>query len=78
MGHFSTGAEGWSYEEEYCDRCIHQGAVYGPSCAVWLAHLQYNYQDCNDPESILHILIPLTKDGENKQCTMFVEKPDAH
>jgi hypothetical protein len=42
---------------------------------VWLAHLLYSYRDCNDKESILHILIPESEDGLSaEQCRMFYEK----
>lgn len=79
MGYFSNGTEGLWYEETYCLRCVHsnQGDPDGPGCAVWLAHQLYNYDECNNEESILHLLIPLTKDGlSNEQCKMFM--PDPH
>ena len=77
MGYFPNGTAGDSYEEMYCDRCIHQGPMDGPGCAVLEAHLLHNYVDCNNKNSILHILIPRDKAGNNEQCRMFVEKPDA-
>ena len=68
MGYFSNGTEGEIYQEQFCERCIH-----GEDCAVLEAHMIYNYDDCNNKESILHILIP--RDGiHNKQCRMFKEK----
>lgn len=68
MGYFSNGTEGILYEEDYCDRCLHQ-----EGCPVWDAHLLYSYRDCNDETSILHMLIP--KLGiSNGQCLMFVDK----
>ena len=76
MGYFSNGTEGMMYEEAYCNRCLHQGPPDGPGCAIWLAHMLYNYDECNKKESILHLLIPRTKDGlGNEQCTMFIEDP---
>ena len=73
MGYFPNGTAGMAYEAEYCDNCIHRHGPDGESgCAVWLAHLLHNYDDCNDEGSILHILIP--RDGiGNKRCTMFIE-----
>lgn len=72
MGYFSNGTEGMEYEAAYCDRCLHQQPD-GPGCTVWLAHMLYNYDECNEEESILHLLIPRTKDGlGNKECTMFI------
>lgn len=67
MGYFSNGTEGMLYEEEWCDRCTHQ-----EGCAVWMAHLIHNYDECNKKDSILHMLIPRKKDGlGNEQCRMF-------
>ena len=75
MGYFSCGSEGMDYEAQWCDRCVHQEAGDGTGCAVWDAHMLYNYKDCNKPESILHLLIPKTDDGlGNQQCRLFYEK----
>jgi hypothetical protein len=71
MGYFANGSEGMDYEAQYCDRCVHQNG----GCAVWDAHMIANYTECNNPDSILHILIPRTADGlDNEQCTMFVKQ----
>lgn len=70
MGYFSNGSEGADYEREFCDNCLHQDG-----CAVWKAHYLRNYAEGNNPGSILHILIPLDKDGKNGKCTMFVRNP---
>ena len=73
MGYFSNGTEGMDYQAAYCDRCVH-GADY--DCPVWNAHLDHNYEECNKPESILHTLIPRSKDGlDNEQCRMFLAAP---
>lgn len=73
MGYFSNGTAGEIYEAQYCSRCVHQKLDDG-GCRVMLAHMLYNYDECNKPDSILHLLIP--RDGiENKQCTMFHEDP---
>lgn len=72
MGYFSNGSEGMDYEARYCDRCIHQD----DPCAVLEAHMIYNYKECNNKESVLHVLIPRSKDGiGNEQCRMFKRKP---
>lgn len=74
MGYFSNGSEGMDYEAHYCSRCIHQKPDEG-GCMVWLAHLLHNYKECNNKNSILHLLIPRTTDGlGNEQCKMFIEK----
>lgn len=73
MGYFSNGTEGECYEEQYCSRCVHQKIDDG-GCAVWFAHLMANYDECNNPDSILHMLIPRRKNGVgNEQCAMFHE-----
>jgi hypothetical protein len=77
MGYFSNGSESMAYEAQYCDRCLHQKSNDNDGgCAVWLAHMLYNYDECNNPNSILHLLIPRSKGGlDNAQCTMFLEDP---
>ena len=74
MGYFSNGSEGCDYENKYCDHCVHKNGPDGKSgCAVWLAHMLRNYDECNNENSILHILIP-RKGIENEKCTMFLLK----
>lgn len=73
MAYFSNGTEGEIYRDQYCDRCVHDQ---NNDCAVLLAHLLYNYDDCNNDKSILHLLIPRSKDGlGNDKCTMFIPLP---
>lgn len=69
MGYFPNGTAGVLYEAEWCSRCVHCDG-----CAVWLAHFTHNYAECNNENSILHLLIPRSKDGlSNEQCQMFLE-----
>jgi hypothetical protein len=77
MGYFSNGTEGEYYRLEYCAKCVHdQDADKGRGCPIWFLHLMHNYQECNKPDSFLHVLIPRSKDGRgNDGCTMFVERP---
>lgn len=71
MGYFSNGSEGALYQEDYCSRCIHDK---DDSCPVWNAHLMFNYQECNKPDSVLHMLIPRENNGlTNGACLMFIE-----
>lgn len=78
MGYFSTRTEGMDYEARYCDRCVHQGDAETGGCAIWLAHMLHNYRDCNDKDSILHLLIPRSADGlDNEQCKLFHESKGA-
>ena len=67
MGYFSNGSEGEMYESQFCEHCAHQ-----TNCAVWEAHLEHNYSECNNKESILHVLIPRNEDGSNGKCRMFL------
>lgn len=70
MGYFSNGSEGCSYEAALCQNCAHYNG-----CTVWMLHLEHNYAECNNPDSMLHVLIPRTDDRlHNKQCTMFIDK----
>ena len=71
MGYFSNGTEGETYRAEWCERCVHGKNL---DCPIWAAHLNFNYAECNKPDSILHMLIPRTKDGlGNEQCRLFLE-----
>lgn len=73
MAYFSNGTEGDMYLEKYCYRCIHWTA---DSCPVWFLHQLHNYRDCNNAESMLHVLIPRSKDDHrNEQCSMFIRSP---
>lgn len=74
MGYFSSGAEGMDYHAEWCSRCVHDDDPRG--CEVWNAHMLKNYDECNKPDSVLHLLIPRTARGlGNERCRMFYEKP---
>lgn len=70
MGYFSNGTIGMSFEMEFCANCVHG---FDPEtnelipCPVWSLQLQHNYQECNNPDSMLHKLIPLDK----FTCNMF-------
>lgn len=68
MGYFSNGAEGMDYQYKYCDHCAHNE---NGGCPIWDAHLRYNYEECNNKDSILHLLIP--RNGiYNEQCKLFM------
>jgi len=70
MGYFSNGTEGMYYYEKYCEKCVHD---IDEDCPVWLLHQLYNYDECNNPDSFLHVLIP--RDGVyNEKCKLFVQK----
>jgi hypothetical protein len=80
MAYFPNGTAGMMYEAEFCDRCVHQNGPDGESgCAVMLAHMLHNYAECNKEDSILHLLIPRTKDGCGaEQCKMFIHDGKDH
>lgn len=74
MGYFSNGSEGDSYQSALCQKCVHDKPEDG-GCTVWFLHLMHNYDECNNPDSMLHVLIPRRKDGPgNEKCTMFHEQ----
>ena len=69
MGYFPNGTSHEIYESNLCAKCVHYD-----DCAVMNAHWLYNYDECNNEKSILHILIPRTKDdGGNEKCRMFYQ-----
>lgn len=70
MGYFPNGTSSEIYQARFCDHCRHMADA-EKGCAVWDAHLVHNYAECNNDESILHMLIP--RDGiDNGQCAMFL------
>lgn len=80
MGYFSNSTDGEAYYSAYCAKCIHEHQYRrdgtGGGCAVWFIHGVLNYEECNKPDSPLHILIPRDKaTGMNKECTMFYPAP---
>ena len=75
MGYFSNGTEGLAYRESFCERCINWRDLddgRGPGCPVIDAHVVHNYDECNNTDSILHMLIPRDESGENGECLMFI------
>lgn len=80
MAYFATGTEGAAYQERYCLKCRHWCARRDgdpESCPVWEAHFIYNYDECENPDSILHKMIPV-EGTKNLQCIFFEkEAPDA-
>ena len=76
MAYFSNGSEGMAYESRWCDRCVHQHPVH--SCPCWDVHMLYNYEECNNPASILHKMIPLLPSGGNGVCLFFIEDAGKH
>ncbi len=69
MAYFANGTEGMIYEDRYCVRCVHY-----ENCAILNLHFLYNYDECNKKDSMLHYLIPRSKDGlSNEKCTMFYD-----
>lgn len=84
MGYFSNGTEGAIYEETFCARCVHSDAEVGvdPPCPIWMAHLLYAYDLCNEDDHpgkiMLDSFIPRREEGGlngNGRCTMFVQDP---
>jgi hypothetical protein len=74
MAYFPNGTAGLDYEDRYCSRCIHNDADRG--CPIILLHMLHNYDECNKPDSFLHVLIPRSKDQlDNERCLMFIPAP---
>jgi hypothetical protein len=77
MAYFPNGTAGMYYEEQYCSRCVHFRGPDGDSgCAVWLLHLLFNYEQVNDDDHpirvMLNTLIPETEDKLGaEQCALF-------
>jgi hypothetical protein len=80
MGYFSNGTEGDKYEERYCNNCareilIHKGEEHG--CPIWFMHMMYNYEECNNKDSMLHKMIPIESNKHRSfcgKCNFFLEK----
>ena len=73
MGYFSNGTEGQMWEEENCDKCVHQDQENG--CPILLIHYMHNYDWVNEDDhparKIMNILIPRRNDGFNDKCSML-------
>lgn len=76
MGFFSNATEGDSYQSQFCNRCVHGRDPENKPCMVWFLHLVSNYDGANDPEHWLHALIPRDKDGQNQECSQYVNADD--
>lgn len=72
MGYFSNGTEGTSYELHYCENCLHMVGRKG--CPILGAHLEFNYKDCNNKDSMLHWFIPRDERGGNAECKWFEQR----
>lgn len=84
MAYFANGTEGLAFEEAWCVRCIHsdhrEGKDFGdagnPPCPVWMGHMMYAYELCNEAEHpgkiLLDMLIKPGKDPtQMPECAMF-------
>lgn len=78
MGYFSSGTEGMTYQEQWCDRCANCGdETYEFGCSVWDLHTLYQSERDETREDggavgrLLDSLIPVTTDGFNGKCKMF-------
>lgn len=72
MGYFANGSEGEGFQENFCDRCIHDNEKKGLYCPIWNLHLRDNYKECNNEQSYLHSLI--RRDGAINRCAMFIDR----
>jgi hypothetical protein len=77
MGYFSNGTEGLDFEETYCRHCVNMPEREDRGCPVWLTHLLYAYDLCNEEKHpgkvMLDILIERDARG-SQRCMMFIDK----
>lgn len=75
MGYFANGAEAEFYQQDHCERCVHDTDK--GMCPVWEVHYIYNYSPTDgDIHRLLNRLIP--REGVyNGQCLMFKESENA-
>lgn len=72
MGYFANATDGDIYDRDYCNKCAHM--LKEPlGCPCHTAHLLWNYDECNNKDSILHKMIPRDENGFNKKCIFFAE-----
>lgn len=79
MAYFPNGTAGMIFEEEWCCRCVHSPLdPDAPGCTVWLSHLLYSYELCNEMDHpgkiILDLLIEDGGPADPVKCTMFHER----
>lgn len=67
MGYFPNGTSAEIFQERHCSKCHHD---IDQNCPVFFAHLVHNYAECNNDESILHLLIP----KDCSKCNMFIPR----
>ena len=70
MGYFLNGTEAERYFEKYCYNCKFYNEKRG--CPIIDAHWLYNYEECNNKDSILHMLIPRDEKGYNNKCNFYI------
>ncbi len=76
MAYFANGSEGYFFETAYCERCKNNKDIDGNMCPILEAHEAFNYEECNNKASILHILWPRGEDGRNLDCRLFTPIDD--
>ena len=74
MGYFPNGSAGSDYHDTFCIRCVHNQQV--AYCPCWAIHMQCNYEECGNENSLLHKMIPLDKNHNNLKCIFFEENTD--
>ena len=68
IAYFPNGTAGDLYQEQYCNRCIHDRES---DCPIWSAHLLFNSGD-DANRRVLDFLIPMSEDGlDAAECRMF-------
>lgn len=79
MAYFPNGTSGMIYEDEWCDRCVHQPTEDdAPMCPIWFAHTVWNYEAVKQTEAkmLLEAMIPTKENGFPDKCRMFIGTGD--
>ena len=72
MGYFANSTEGEMYERKYCEKCF---CYQDGHCPCLQAHMLWNYDECNNDDSLLHKMIP--REGvANNRCIFWEPKED--
>ena len=69
MGYFPNGTAGMVFEERFCDNCAN--AIDGRSCAIYDAHLIYNYDQFAEGQEKLSNVLDMLIDKDKSECRLF-------
>lgn len=70
MGYFPNGTSAEIFECKFCQHCVNHSTENGEGCAVYGAHLIYNYDQHDKGQGKLKGVLDMLID-ENDVCQMF-------